>query len=118
MGLKQTHLVSGPLNGVFDDRRERLESAEWDLLFWRVPLISKGKDLFRSNVKTKFCVGMTNVGNKQQTFERTHMAIVGLCQIGHNDFCVSFRSHGARVQERSLIGYTAADKLINAVTQY
>lgn len=36
------------------------------------------------------------------------MAIVGLCQIWHNDFCVSFGSHGAGVQERSLIGYTAA----------
>lgn len=56
LSFKQTHLVSCPLNGVLDDRRERLESAEWDLLFWGVPLISKGKDLYRSNVKTKLCV--------------------------------------------------------------
>lgn len=39
----------------------------------------------------------------------THMAIVGLCHIWHNDFCVSFSSHGARVQKRSLIGDTAAE---------
>lgn len=56
LGFKQTHLVSGPLNGVLNDRRERLESAEWDLLFWGVPLISKRNDIFRSNVKTKLCV--------------------------------------------------------------
>ena len=33
-----THFVSGPLNGVLNDRRERLEGAEWDLLFRGVPL--------------------------------------------------------------------------------
>lgn len=34
----KSHLVSGPLNGVLDDRRERLQSAEWDLLLWGIPL--------------------------------------------------------------------------------
>lgn len=33
-----SHLVSGPLNGVLDDRGERLQSAEWDLLLWGIPL--------------------------------------------------------------------------------
>lgn len=41
LGFKQADLVSGPLNGVLYDRGERLESAEWDLLFWGVPLVSK-----------------------------------------------------------------------------
>lgn len=36
-------LVSGPLNGVLYHRGERLESAEWDLLFWGISLGSKGK---------------------------------------------------------------------------
>lgn len=39
---------------------------------------------------------------------RAHVAVVGLCQIRHNDFCVSFSSHGARIQKRSLIRHTAA----------
>lgn len=36
-------LISGPLDGVLYNRRERLESAEWDLLFWGVPLGGKRK---------------------------------------------------------------------------
>lgn len=43
------------------------------------------------------------------TLSQTHMAIVGFCHVWHNDFCVSFSSHSARVQESSLIGYTAAE---------
>lgn len=46
-----------------------------------------------------------------------HMAVVGLCQIWHNDFCVSFSSHGARIQQRSLIRNTAAKKRINTHKQ-
>lgn len=52
---------------------------------------------------------LTTTANKQQTLIHTHMAIVGLCQIWHNDFSVTFRSHGARVKKRSLIGHTAAE---------
>lgn len=36
-------LISGPLDGVLYNRRERLESAEWDLLFWGVPLGGRRK---------------------------------------------------------------------------
>lgn len=47
------------------------------------------------------------------------MAIVGLRQIWHNDFCVSFSAHGARVEERPLIGYTATENdRIHEETQY
>lgn len=39
----------------------------------------------------------------------THMAVVGLCQVWHNDLGVSFCPHGARIQEGSLIAQAAAE---------
>lgn len=107
--FRNTHLVSGPLNGVLDDRGERLESAEWDLLFWGVPLKREEAKLRPRAVSLKEELELTTTTNKQQTLIHTHMAIVGLCQIWHNDFSVTFRSHGARVKKRSLIGHTAAE---------
>lgn len=44
----------------------------------------------------------------------TYMAIVGLCQIWHNDFRVAFGPHGAGVQERPLIGHTATGTDVHA----
>lgn len=37
----KSDLVPGPLNGMLDDRREGLQSAEWDLLLWGIPLRDK-----------------------------------------------------------------------------
>ena len=38
---------------------------------------------------------------------RTYVAVVGLRQVWHNDFRVSFGSHRPRVQESFLIGHTS-----------
>lgn len=54
---------------------------------------------------------MANIGNNKNM--HPHVAVVGLCQIWHNDFRVSFGSHGARIQKRSLIRNTAAKKIIS-----
>lgn len=44
--FKEADLVPGPLDGVLYDGRERLESAEWDFLFWWVSLRSKENDIY------------------------------------------------------------------------
>lgn len=104
-----SHLVSGPLNRMLDDRRERLESAEWDLLLWGIPL--KEDAYISKTVWTK--AGIVRLAASSES-SHTHMAIVGLCQIWHNDLCVSFGSHGAGVQEWPLIGYTSTGTHIHA----
>lgn len=53
-----THFVSGPLNSVLNDRRERLKCAERDVLFWGVSLI-KGKKA--SGIQSKFGVYETHL---------------------------------------------------------
>lgn len=54
LGFKKADLVSGPLNGVFNNRGKRLESAEWDLFFWRIPLISKERIYLGVRLKLKY----------------------------------------------------------------
>lgn len=39
----------------------------------------------------------------------TYVTIVGLCQMGHNNFCVSFCSHSSRVYKRTQVCYTTTD---------
>lgn len=47
--IRQTHFVSRPLNGVFDDRRERFQRAERDLLFWGVSLNHRKRHVYEQN---------------------------------------------------------------------
>lgn len=39
----------------------------------------------------------------------TYVTIVRLCQMGHNNFCVSFCSHSSRVYKRTQVCYTTTD---------
>lgn len=75
-------------NGISSSGGSLCEPKEW---------------IYLGELKRVWSVGTTNSGNKEQTLTHTYMAIVRLCQFWHNDLCVSFSSHGARVQESSLI---------------
>lgn len=49
---------------------------------------------------------------------KTYMTIVGLCQMGHNNFCVSFCSHSSRVYKRTQVCYTTTDMERHRLSEY
>lgn len=49
---------------------------------------------------------------------KTYMTIVGLCQMGHNNFSVSFCSHSSRVYKRTQVCYTTTDMERHSLSEH